>query len=55
MWEDFSVSTHSLTYQPVLTRLQALQALGLNLDNISNTENFWGAEKVKPKIKNFLM
>ena len=44
MWED-------LPYQPVLTRLQSL---GLNLDNISNTENFWGAEKVKPKIKNFL-
>lgn len=44
MWED-------LPYQPVLTRLQAL---GLDLDNINSIENFWGAEKVKPKIKNLL-
>ena len=51
MWEDLSINTHSLPYQPVLTRLQAL---GLDLDNINSIENFWGAEKVKPKIKNLL-
>lgn len=50
MWEDFSISTRPLAYQPVLTRLQAL---GLDLDNTS-IEKFWGKKEVKPKIKNLL-
>lgn len=50
MWEDLSISTRPLAYQPVLTRLQAL---GLDLDNTS-IEKFLGKKEVKPKIKNLL-
>lgn len=50
MWEDCSIGTRSLVYQPVLTRLQAL---GLDLDNTS-IKKFWGKKEVKPKIKNLL-
>ena len=44
MWEDLSVSTRSIPYQPVLTRLQAS---GLDLNNIGSITEFWDAEKVK--------
>ena len=51
MWEDLSVSTRSIPYQPVLTRLQAS---GLDLNNIGSITKFWDAEKVKHEIKKFL-
>ena len=50
MWEDLSISTRSIPYQPVLTRLQAS---GLDLNNIGSITKFWDAEKVKHEIKKF--